>query len=212
MRNTYDILVNFKKQVYEFFEWNKKDNINHIKVIPTFKVSDRCLYDFINCNLVVDKEFLNKIYKKTEVFYGRLIKAYEYACVLFNDEIALAFIFDDKGNLIGKSSLLFDEEDDIIDMNDNLKIEEIKYEIISKEISNNFYTRNENKIIDVLLTYLSEVYKKGNQSEMKYIYLECFDKDEENVDKAYNKIINEIKNGNFNIIEKIKLLIKVLKK
>lgn len=212
MKNTYDILVNFKKQVYEFYEWNKKDNINHIKVIPTFKVSDKCLYDFINCNLVINKEFLKKIYKKTEVFYGRLIKAYEYACILFNDDIALAFIFDEEGNLIGKSSLLFDEEEDIIELNKKLEKENIKYEIISKVINNKFYTRNENKIIDVLLKYLSEIYNTNKISELKYIYLECFDNDEENYEYAYKKIVSEIENGNFNVIEKIKSLIKVLKK
>ena len=39
MKNVYDILVNFKKRAYEFYEWNKEDDIEHIKVIPSFKES-----------------------------------------------------------------------------------------------------------------------------------------------------------------------------
>ena len=34
MKNVYDIVVNYKKQAYEFYEWDKSDNITHIKVIP----------------------------------------------------------------------------------------------------------------------------------------------------------------------------------
>ena len=45
MKNIYDILVNFKKIPYEFYEWNKEDDVKHVKKMPSIKVSDSALYD-----------------------------------------------------------------------------------------------------------------------------------------------------------------------
>ena len=53
MKKTYDILVNYQKIAYEFYDWNKTDDVKHIKVIPTFKVSDKCLQDFYNYDLSI---------------------------------------------------------------------------------------------------------------------------------------------------------------
>ena len=61
MKKTYDILVNYHKIAYEFYDWNKTDDIKHIKVIPTFNVSDECLLDFYNYDINVDNDFLNMI-------------------------------------------------------------------------------------------------------------------------------------------------------
>ena len=115
MKNVYDILVNFKKIAYEFYEWDCDDEIRHIKVMPSFKVSDKCVIDFLDNNVRVDDDFLIKIKGKTESFCGRTIKIINYACVIYSDEVALALEFDTNGNVIGKSKLLFDEADDIIE-------------------------------------------------------------------------------------------------
>lgn len=64
MKKTYDILVNYQKIAYEFYDWNKTDDVKHIKVIPTFKVSDKCLQDFYNYDLMVDRTFLDMIKDK----------------------------------------------------------------------------------------------------------------------------------------------------
>ena len=63
MINVYDILFNLidSERVYEFFEWNNKDDIEHIKKIPLIKVSSHFLDDCINNNIIVDKLFLEKI-------------------------------------------------------------------------------------------------------------------------------------------------------
>ena len=46
----YDILLNFidGKRMYEFFEWNSEDVVEHIKRIPMFCVSDRVMEDILN--------------------------------------------------------------------------------------------------------------------------------------------------------------------
>lgn len=212
MKNTYDILVNFKKRAYEFYEWDKTDEIKHIKSIPTFKVEDNCLLDFCNNNLKVDREFLKKIENKTEVFCKGKVKTLNYACILFCLKKAMAFLFDDEGVLIGKSNLLFDEADDIISSfyEDSEII--IDYNIISSCLENKNYTRSENQKINLLLKYLNNMYEEKKVYEIKYMYFECFDKKIEDEEEAYKNIIFEIKNYNFSIVKKLISLIKVLKK
>ncbi len=212
MKNTYDILVNFKKRAYEFYEWNQDDDIKHIKTIPTFRISPSCLLDFYNSELVVSKEFLKKIENKTEVFCKGLVKTEKYACVLFCDYKVMAFTFDSNGKLTGKSNLLFDESDDIIKSCFNLEEIKINYNVISVYNIKGNYTRKEYKIIESLLSYLNSIYENKNSFEIKYMYLECFNKETKDEDKAYNELVSQVKLANFKVIEKLRDLIKVLKK
>lgn len=212
MKNTFDILVNFKKYAYEFYEWEKGDDIKHVKVIPTFKVSHDCLCDFINCNLVVEKGFLDMIQGKTEMFCKGIVKVLDYSCILFCGEKVLAVIFDKEGNLIGRSNLLFDEADDVVLSCDDLQETKIGYKIVSTFSINYNCTRKESKKIDYLLNYVNDIYTNNSDYEIKYIYFECFNKTLENNEEAYLELKNEIKNYNFNIIKKLSALIKVLKR
>lgn len=212
MKNTFDILVNFKKRAYEFYEWEKDDDIKHVKTIPTFKVSRDCLYDFINCNLVVEKSFLDIIYKKTEIFCKGIIKVLDYSCILFCEEKVLAVIFDNDGKLIGKSNLLFDEADDVVSSFGGLKETKIHYKIISTINFPCNCTRKESKKIDFLLKYINDIYTNKIDYEIEYIYFECFNKKNENVEEAYLELKKQVENYDFNVIKKISTLIKVLKK
>ena len=212
MKKTYDILVNYHKIAYEFYDWNKTDDIKHIKVIPTFKVSDECLLDFYNYDINVDNDFLNMIKNKTEIYVKGLIIKEPYACILFSTYNAFSFKFDKNGNIIGKSNLLFDEADDIITTFYSLEETKISYKITNKEKINTFYTRYESKIIDNLLNYLKHIQKKGNDYEIKYIFFECFNKEIVSINDAYEKLFNSINKLDFKIIEKLRDLIKVLKK
>lgn len=212
MKNVYDILVNFKKVAYEFYEWNSDDEIKHIKVIPSFKVSDKCVFDFLVNNVKVDNDFLEKIKDKTEFFYGRIIKKINYACIFYSGKIVIAVLFDDNGNSIGKSKLLFDEADDIIEDGKKQKEETINYEIISVSNVNNNLTRKENKLIFLLDKYLNRIFQEKSYEELKYFYFECYNDDENNCDKAYNRLKTSVINADYEVINKLKNLIKVVKK
>lgn len=212
MINTYDILVNFKKNAYEFYEWEKEDEVRHIKKIPTFKVSNAVLLDFLNNNVIIEKEFLQKIKKQTEVFKGRIISVIEYACVLFCDNEAISFMFDNTGNIIGRSKMLFDEADEIILKGREQKEEKIDYNIKSVIKKNNFFTRKELKLINMLENYLDNLYDKRKFDEIKYMHFECFDISEEDEKKAYSNLKDSITKGDFKIINKVRSLLKVLKK
>ena len=212
MKNVYDILVNFKKRAYEFYEWNKEDDIEHIKVIPSFKVSSKCLYDFINYRVKMDEDFLNQIYGKSETFNNHLIKTIDYACILHNDDVCLAVEFNSDGNLIGKSRLLFDEEEDVISQSSNLDEITLSYIIEDKTIIDKKYTRKELNTVSILERYLDNLYNKKEEDEIKYMYFECFDLMEEDIKKAYDNLKISVKEANLVVIERLRTLIKVLKK
>ena len=70
MNYIYDITLNFNEEPYNFYEWNEEDNIEYYIKVPVFKVEDEVLHDFIKNKILVSKNFLNKIYNKTEI-YGK---------------------------------------------------------------------------------------------------------------------------------------------
>lgn len=209
MKNIYDILVNFKKIPYEFYEWNKEDDVKHVKKMPSIKVSDSTLYDIFYNDAVVSKNFLDQIKDKTEIFFGRIVKKVKYACVIYNDDVALSILLNDNGETIGKSKLLFDEEEDVL--KEDVPLKEIDYNIIKKSKKISGLTRREAKIVLLLSKYLDKIYENKKNDEIKYMYFECFNKVEEDNEKAYKNLKNEVLKANLNVIETLKTLIKVLK-
>lgn len=209
MKNIYDILVNFKKIPYEFYDWNKEDDVKHVKKMPSIKVNDSTLYDIFYNDAVVSKNFLDQIKDKTEIFFGRTIKKVKYACVIYNDDVALSILLNDNGEIIGKSKLLFDEEEDVL--KDDVPSKEIDYEVIKKPKKINGLTRREAKIVLLLSKYLDKIHESKKNDEIKYMYFECFNKVEEDNEKAYKNLKNEVLKANLNVIETLKTLIKVLK-
>lgn len=209
MKNIYDILVNFKKIPYEFYEWNKEDDVKHVKKMPSIKVSDSTLYDIFYNDVVVSKNFLDQIKDKTEIFFGRTVKKVKYACVIYNDDVALSILLNDNGEIIGKSKLLFDEEEDVL--KEDVPVKEIDYNIIKKSKKISGLTRREAKIVLLLSKYLDKIHEIKKNDEIKYMYFECFNKVEEDNEKAYKNLKNEVLKANLNVIETLKTLIKVLK-
>lgn len=209
MKNIYDILVNFKKIPYEFYDWNKEDDVKHVKKMPSIKVSDSALYDIFYNEVKISKNFLDQIKDKTEIFFGRTVKKVKYACVIYNDDVALSILLNDNGEIIGKSKLLFDEEEDVL--KDDVPSKEIDYEVIKKPKKINGLTRREAKIVLLLSKYLDKIHESKKNDEIKYMYFECFNKVEEDNEKAYKNLKNEVLKANLNVIEALKTLIKVLK-
>ena len=209
MKNIYDILVNFKKIPYEFYEWNKEDDVKHVKKMPSIKVSDSTLYDIFYNDAVVSKNFLDQIKDKTEIFFGRTVKKVKYACVIYNDDVALSILLNDNGEIIGKSKLLFDEEEDVL--KEDVPLKEIDYNVIKKVKKISGLTRREAKIVLLLSKYLDKIHESKKNDEIKYMYFECFNKVEEDNEKAYKNLKNEVLKANLNVIETLKTLIKVLK-
>ena len=111
MKYVYDIILNFNDNYFEFYDWNKKDEITEIRKIPIFKVSNQVLYEIKNYTVQFDDLFISKIKNKTEYFSGRIIKL-ETAFLITDglDVIAIKI-----GKKLKYSSLQINEELDILE-------------------------------------------------------------------------------------------------
>lgn len=61
MTFVYDIYVNFQTVCYDFYEWNKKDKITHIKKIPIFEIKEDVFKNILVNENKIDDESLEVI-------------------------------------------------------------------------------------------------------------------------------------------------------
>ena len=199
MNYIYDILLNFKEELYDFYDWNQYDNIIHIRKIPLFKITTNNL-DYIKKNIIeFENSFLDKIKNKTEVFTTKSIRSIEYACLFSDGYDVLAVQIKDKK--LKKSKLLIDEEMEALDTTGRLKKLDFNYRIIKSININHFKTRKEAEIEKYIKKEIKKIIKE--EEKLKYIYYECFNKKEENSEKIILNINKEIKKDSNKINKKL---------
>ncbi|MBQ2655339.1 MAG: hypothetical protein IJF95_01750 [Erysipelotrichaceae bacterium] len=205
----YDIVLNFKNIAYDFYEWNSDDEILNIKEILAYKVRTKTLIDFCEHEINVNDNFLDMINDKTEAFYNGTVKKIKYACILYDDDIAFAFLFNKNGKIIGKSKLLFEESDEIVDNNKDNKLITIDYIVVEKGKVSKYKTRNELNILQKLYDYLDKLYSEKKYDELRYIYFEFFDKKIKNNEFDYEKFKEQIAMLNYFELKKLSNYIRV---
>lgn len=205
----YDILVNFQKEFFDFFEWNENDDIIHIKKIPLFKIDNSC-FDHIKKNIVIfDKGFLKEIQNRAEKFSRKYCSVIPYCCLLSNGKEAMAIKLNKNGFVIGRSSLLLDENDDVINMAKTLNKYHVNFTIFKICFSVNNKTRYEKKQQAAVFDMIDKLYRNSEFQKLQFLFFECFGKDENNMDKIVENLKKEIKthSNNYNrIIEFFKLI------
>lgn len=185
MKFIYDIVVNFEKDFFEFYEWEKEDNIINIKKIPLFLISNETYKNIKYNNVSVNSSFVDKIRDKTFAYNKIKIGP---SCLITNGVEAIGIMLDNNGNVIKKSSLLIDEEDEILEEATDIDV----YDIIilnKRKIINNNGNRRENKKKKFLINYIN---KESNTSNLKYLYYDYFEKENEDVSFIKKKLISEI--------------------
>ncbi|MBR3199301.1 MAG: hypothetical protein IKG27_04735 [Bacilli bacterium] len=188
MNYIYDIYLNFNNSFYDFYEWNKRDKIIHIRKIPTIKVSKKDFYNIKYNKIKISKDFLKTIHNKTEQFNNNKIK---YCTIISDEKDIIAIKFDKNGINHMKSSLYIDEKEEIINIIKKQKEYKIKYNIL-KKFKNNFKTRFEIENEKYILNELNKIYLNKDYQKINYICLECFRKKEKNINEAIKKIKKEI--------------------
>ena len=189
MNFIYDIVLNFNKDYYNFFEWNKKDSIINIKKIPLFVVNNDTFKNMKYDCVTVNTSFIDSIKEKTYTYSRQKIGP---SCLISNGKEVIGLLFSDNGVLLKRSSLLLDEEEEVLDeiYNDEIvNIEIIKFKK-GKTDSDLNRCRKEKK--EFLIKYIN---KESNIINLKYLYYDYFEKDEENTDIIKNSLIQEIKNN-----------------
>ena len=201
MKYIYDIVLNFHEDYYEFYEWKRKDKIKNIDKIPAYRVLDKDILILKNNKVRIDNKFLSQI-KNDNNKNNKLI------CLVSNTKISLGLQFDKDGKLIKKSSLIYEEEDEVNDFCKDIEITKIKYLEIKKQLqTNNLRLEKEKK--DIISKYIE---KTTDIKTLKYLYYdfykeECNDilKIKKNLKQEINKDWTQQQN---NLYSTVKLLSK----
>lgn len=197
MTHIYDLLLNWTdiNKVYDFYEWEINDDLEHVKKIPLFKVTKEDYINILNSDIIVDQNFLELIKNHTEIYTNKKTLKVIYATLLTDGIRTFAIEFNDEGESIYKSKLLLDEEEETIDMSYKLQISKIKYKVIKTKKDNPFETRLEDQIKRFLKKELDECYTKSQKEKLKYLYTEYFNDAKDNIDEIYIALKNSLKEG-----------------
>lgn len=192
MTYIYDVLLNFTDdyEKIEFFEWQEDDCLEHIKRIPIFKISTTDIINIIKNRIKISKDLLESIKGKTISYKNK--KDIKYASLFTDKNKVIALEFDNKGQTISYSSLLIDEEEDIIDECEDEEETKIDYDIIYTYKMEPFLTRRAKKEKNFLHKELSMLFKNKNIDKFNYLYEEIFSKDTLSLEERYKKIISDL--------------------
>lgn len=188
----YDIVLNFNSDYYDFYEWKKDDLLYHIKRINLVRVSS-AKYNEIFVNYVeFDNEFLLSIFNKCEYYNSRRVDTLPYVFLLTDSYRVMGLLLDNTGKVIKYSSMLLDEEEDVLDLCNKLGEVSIVYKIVKKRDKNEFITRQENNMIKYIAKDLTIDYQKKNINKLRYLYYEYFNKQSDDIDLIYHELVGEL--------------------
>lgn len=182
MNYIYDIVLNFQDKYYQFFEWNRSDKIKNITRLSVYHIEDEDLNNFIYNQITIDNDFLETI-KQENKKYKQLM------CLVSNTNQTVGLLFSKEGKLLKRSSLLFEEENEVNNFAKELPITKINYlENIPQKPNYNLRIEVEKK--EALSNFITQT---KDILPLKYLYYEYFQKENDNY--------NEIKSSLLNIIE-----------
>ena len=191
---TYDILLNWTKEerLKEFYEWNLEDDLEHIKKMPIIRIRESLLKDLLTSKIKIDKTFLSKIKYKTESYFHNEIDVIDYAVIVTTDKKSLALELDNEGNIMYKSSLLIDEEEEVLEIGEELVIMDIPYEVITKNKKVSYLTRKEEEEKNFLTKEIKKIKQNKESSKLNYLYKEFFIDDVESFNDKLTILEKEI--------------------
>lgn len=195
MTYIYDVLLNFTDddRLIEFYEWDEDDILEHIKRILLVRVSSNQLEELTNYKIRVPQEFLTRIANKTTSYKRN--NNLKYAVLVSDLNRVIALEFNKQGFIISRSSLLLDEEEDIIEECFDLKEESLSYNKLKKYEKNYYLTRNEIKKRRYLLQEIKTLFKDKNIDKLTYLYDELYKKDSLSFEQKYLRLKNDLENN-----------------
>lgn len=184
----YDIVLNFHEVYYDFYEWKNTDKIVNIKKIPIYRIFTKDYLNIKNNYTTIDKTTLPK---NNKIF------------LLTNNVEVMGLIIDDNGRVLKKSSLIFEEADDILEDKELINLIDIKY-VINK-VNKVF---NCSRLSYEKDTYIKKYFKKINKEKdeyiLKYIYYDIYNEDEKDIDKILNDLLVLSKTNKNKLYETLK--------
>ena len=200
----YDILLNLRQidDGLEFYEWREDDGIEHIKKVPLFKVSKTLIEDLFTNKLQLDITILPKIRNKAICYFNGETKQIPYLVLLSDGRKCFAVELDNKGNTLYKSSLLLDEEEEVLEMTEELVEMPIGYKKTKIKNNKDQLTRFEKDNQKFLLRELEKI--KDNKEEINYLYEEYFDNNLTSIEDKFNTLKDNVYIGSSNYVKELK--------
>ena len=100
----------------------------------------------------------------------------------------MGLLLNNYGKVIKISSLLFDESDDILEDKDDIKSIGIKYKVLKKK-NINLISRNNIEKKTYTNKYLKKLDLQKDEYLIKYLYYDIYSIEENDINKAYNKLL-----------------------
>ena len=176
MDYVYDIVLNFQNKYYDFYEWLSKDRVINIAKIIIYKISNESYLDIKNNDVLIDK---NSLPKQNKMF------------LLTSGSEVMGIFLNNRGKVIKKSGLLFDEADDILKKKLNMKKIALKYTIIKKQAVV-YKSRIKEEKLDIIKKYFKNIDKEKDEYILKYLYYDIYNTNESDLEKIYKKLTSII--------------------
>ena len=172
MEYIYDIVLNFQDEYYDFYEWLPSDRVINVKRIPIYKISTKNYLDIKNNVVKIDK---NSLPKQNKMFL--VTSGFEVMGVLIDSE----------GKVIKKSSLIFEEADDILDDKDDINLVNLQYDIINNK-DFKCVSRMTKYKTNYVNNYLKNINYDRDEYLIKYLYYDIYQNECDDVDTIYHKL------------------------
>ena len=192
MSYVYDLILNFNNELFDFYEWLKNDIIYHIKRIPLIKVDSSIYNDILSNYVMFNDEFMLSIFNRCEYYNSRVVDTINYAFLLTDNYRVMGIILDNNGKIVKYSSLLLDEEEDILNVSSKLGNVKLNYKVIKEKDNSSFYTRQEKNIIKFIKKDLTIDYHKKDINKLRYLYYEYFNRQTDDIDLIYHDLLDEL--------------------
>lgn len=190
----YDVLLNFTEvpEIYEFYEWEEKDNVEFIKKIPLFRVTTECLKDNLKYQTKFDSSLVEQIKEKTIVKGSAENNLNTF--ILSDSKNALALEVNEDGRVVSRSKLLPSDELNLSEVMFTMKESALHYKKLEKYQSSNAL-RQIREIKKLIQHEIDTLYEEKNCSKLKYLYYEWLNKNSDNIDVIYKEMTSSLQKG-----------------
>ena len=127
---------------------------------------------------------IRKVFRKCHYCVG--CKVCEANCKFGN------LSFDSEGNVVYKSNLLIDEEEEVLEICDDLVVMDISYKVIKKNNKVIYLTRKEEEEKKFLIKEINKIKKNKEESKLNYLFKEFFMDDVDTFNEKINVLEKEI--------------------
>lgn len=201
----FDLLVNLDEIMWEFYEWDKKDNIVFLKKIPILKISEKDFSAISLYNGLIESKFLEKYQNKTII---KGMKKNYTMLLLTTNKNCLVVELNKKGNIISRSKLMIEDEINCLEKAEKFKEIKLPFQKHNKIIIRKDFRQGEREK-RIIRTELKTIYNNQNLLKCSYLYYEWFGILESNLEKMLNNCFKELEKPYSLKIHHISNLIKI---